>query len=125
MNVSGGAVLRGTQGGVDIIKTLDELTAAITNNDVAGIQAANSTLDSASQQMLSAISDVGMRKSRLDNALTFQQKYINTLSAIHDDMQNVDMAAAAIALTQQETAFNAALSATAKITPLSLLDYMG
>ncbi len=39
-------------------------------------------------------------------------------------MQNIDMAAAAIALTQQKTAFDAALAATAKVTPLSLLDYM-
>lgn len=125
MNVSAGAVLRGTQGGVDIIKTLDTLIAAISNGDTAGIQAANLDLDKANQQVLSAVSDVGMRIARLDNALTSQERNGNTLRAIHDDMQNIDMAAAAIALTQQQTAFDAALAATAKITPLSLLDYMG
>ncbi|NVN89757.1 MAG: flagellar hook-associated protein FlgL [Desulfuromonadales bacterium] len=128
INVSGGAVLRGGtppgSTGVDIIKTVDELMLAITNNDVAGIQAANKNLDTANQQVLRAVSDVGMRKARLDNSLSLQQRNSNTLRAIHDDMQNVDMAAAAIALTQQKTAFDAALSATAKITPLSLLDYI-
>ena len=124
VNVSGGALLRGTQGGVDIIKTVDELMLAITNDNAAGIQAANATLDQANQQMLSAVSDVGMRTARLDNALSMQQRNSNNLREMHDGMQNIDMAAAAIALTQQKTAFDAALAATAKITPLSLLDYM-
>jgi flagellar hook-associated protein 3 FlgL len=128
INVSGGTVLRGGtppgSSGVDIIKTVDELMLAITNNDVAGIQAANTTLDTANQQVLSAVSDVGMRQARLDNSLSLQQRNNNALRAIHDGMQNVDMAATAIALTQQKTAFDAALAATAKITPLSLLDYL-
>ena len=124
INVSAGAVLRGTQGGVDIIKTLDTLIDAINSGNVANIQTANIDLDKANQQVLSAVSDVGMRKARLDNAFTSQERNSNTLRAIHDDMQNIDMAAAAIALTQQKTAFDAALAATAKITPLSLLDYM-
>jgi flagellar hook-associated protein 3 FlgL len=128
INVSGGTVLRGGtppgSTGVDIIKTLDELILAITNNDTAGIQTANTTLDAANQQVLSAVSDVGMRKARLENTLSLQQQNGNTLRTIHDGMQNIDMAAAAIALTQQKTAFDAALAATAKITPLSLLDYM-
>ena len=128
INVSAGSVLRGGtppgSTGVDIIKTVDELMLAITNNNAAGVQAANVSLSAANQQMLSAVSDVGMRSARLDNALEAQRRNINTLSSIHDDMQNVDMAAAAIALTQQKTAFDAALAATAKITPLSLLDYL-
>lgn len=128
INVSGGAVLRGGtppgSTGVDIIRTVDELMFAISNNDVAGIQTANKNIDAANQQVLSAVSDVGMRQARLENSLSLQQRNNNTLRAIHDDMQNVDMAAAAISLTQQKTAFDAALAATAKITPLSLLDYL-
>jgi len=128
INVSGGAVLRGGtppgSTGIDVIKTVDELMLAITNNNVPGIQSANATLEGANQQMLSAVSDVGMRQARLDNSLSLQQRNNNALRAIHDDMQNIDYAAAAIALTQQKTAFDAALSATAKITPLSLLDYI-
>jgi flagellar hook-associated protein 3 FlgL len=128
INVSGGDLLRGGtppgSTGIDILKTMDELVLAITNNDTSGIQAANVSLDKANQQMLSAVSDVGMRKARLDNALTLQERSSNALRATHDSMQNIDMAAAAIALTQQKTAFDAALAATAKITPLSLLDYI-
>lgn len=124
ISVSGGAVLRGTTGGVDIIGTLDTLIADITSGNTAGIQAANSALDTANQQLLGIISDVGMRKARMDNALTSQQRNFNVLSEIHDNMQNVDMAKAAVELTNQKTAFEAALAATAKIAPLSLLNYL-
>jgi flagellar hook-associated protein 3 FlgL len=124
ISVSGGAILRGSTGGVDIIKTLDTLIADINSGNSAGINAANSNIDKANQQLLGAISDVGMRKARMDNALVSQQRNYNVLSEIHDGMQNVDYSKAAIQLTNQKTAFEAALSATAKIAPLSLLNYL-
>ena len=128
ISVSGGVVLRGGtpagSTGVDIIKTLDTLIADINSGNTAGIQAGNVALDKANQQLLGAISDVGMRKARMDNALTSQQRNLNVLSEIHDNLQNVDMAKAAIELTNQKTAFEAALAATAKIAPLSLLNYL-
>jgi len=128
ISVSGGAVLRGGtppgSTGVDIIKTLDTLISDINSGNTVGIQAGNVALDQANQQILGAVSDIGMRKARLDNALTSQQRNLNVLSGIHDNLQNVDMAKAAIELTNQKTAFDAALAATAKIGPLSLLDYL-
>jgi flagellar hook-associated protein 3 FlgL len=128
ISVSGGAVLRGGtpagSTGVDIIKTIDTLIADINSGNSAGIQAGNIALDKANQQLLGAISDVGMRKARMDNAMTAQQRNLNVLSEIHDNLQNVDMAKAAIELTNQKTAFDAALAATAKIAPLSLLNYL-
>ena len=128
ISVSGGAVLRGGTppgtSGVDIIGTLDTLIADINSGNTAGISAANVALDAANQQMLGAISDVGMRKARMDNALASQQRNNNTLTEIHDNMQNVDYAKVAIELTNQKTAFDAALASTAKIAPLSLLNYL-
>ena len=128
ISVSGGAVLRGGtppgSSGVDIIGTLDTLIADINSGNTAGISAANVALDAANQQMLGAISDVGMRKARMDNALASQQRNNNTLTEIHDNMQNIDYAKVAIELTNQKTAFDAALASTAKIAPLSLLNYL-
>jgi flagellar hook-associated protein 3 FlgL len=124
ISVSGGAVLRGSKGGVDIIGTLDALITSVTNDSTAGINAANVALDGANQQMLGVISDVGMRKARMDNALAAQQRNSNTLTEIHDNMQNVDYAKVALELTNQKTAFDAALAATAKSSSLSLLNYL-
>jgi flagellar hook-associated protein 3 FlgL len=128
ISVSGGSVLRGGtppgSTGVDIIKTLDTLIADITSGNTAGLQAANIALEAGNQQILGAISDVGLRKARLDNAQTSQQRNLNVLTQLHDNIVNVDYAKAAIELTNQKTAFEAALAATAKITPISLLNYL-
>ncbi len=48
----------------------------------------------------------------------------NTLKALIDYRKNVDYAKAATELNQLKIAFEAALSATAKISQLSLLDYL-
>ncbi|WP_243688129.1 flagellin [Geotalea toluenoxydans] len=61
---------------------------------------------------------------RLDNAKTMIVNNQNTLKNIISSKQNVDYAKAATELSQQQTAFEAALSATAKISRLSLLDYI-
>jgi flagellar hook-associated protein 3 len=128
ISVSGGTVLRGGtpagSTGVDIIKVVDQLIADISNENSAGIQAGNIALDKANQQLLGFVSDIGMRKARMDNAEGAQQRNLNVLSEIHDNMQNVDYAKAAIELTNQKTAFEAALAATAKVAPLSLLNYL-
>jgi flagellar hook-associated protein 3 FlgL len=40
------------------------------------------------------------------------------------DIQRVDLTKGGVELSQQQTAYEAALSATAKISSLSLLDYL-
>jgi flagellar hook-associated protein 3 FlgL len=47
-----------------------------------------------------------------------------TLQGVVSDTMGVDYIKAATQLNQQQSAFEAALSATAKITQLSLLDYL-
>jgi flagellar hook-associated protein 3 FlgL len=48
----------------------------------------------------------------------------NTLEIIYGNIQNVDTAKLAVQLSQQTIAYQATLSATAKITQLSILDYL-
>lgn len=128
VNVTGGALLRGGtppgSTGVDIIKTLDQLMLDISNGNQAGVLSGISNLDSANNHIMSVVSDVGMRTSRLDNALSYQERSNGVLKTMLANLQEVDMARAAIELTNQKTAFEATLSATAKIAPISLLNYL-
>jgi flagellar hook-associated protein 3 len=125
INTTGGKLLRGaTPGDVDIIKIIDQLTVDIANANQAGVIAANSELEKANRQIMSVVSDVGMRVSRLDNALSFQERSNNVLKQLLANINEVDMAKAAAELTNQKTAFEATLAATAKITSISLLDYL-
>ena len=60
----------------------------------------------------------------MEAAHTMAERNQNTLKNIIASLQEVDYAKAATELTQQKTAFEAALASTAKLTNLSLLDYI-
>ena len=136
-NVSGGKLLRGgsppapvgsgaTAGGspVDILGSIDALIAAVSSSNTAGISDGIKNMTAAGDQIAGAQSDVAGRLTRLNNAQTMITNNQNTLESAYGDKQNVDLAQAGVELSQQTTAFNASLAATAKITQLSLLNYM-
>jgi flagellar hook-associated protein 3 FlgL len=126
INIAGDSLLKGTggYGSVDILQTFDNLITAITNNDVSSIQSESAKLDESMNQIANAISDVGSRMNRMESAKTMITRDQSTLSGIISDTQGIDMIQAATELNLQQTAFEAALSATAKISRLSLLDYL-
>lgn len=136
-NVSGGKLLRGgtpipavgsgaTAGKtpVDIIGSIDALVLAINGNNTSGINDGIKNMQAAADQVNASISDVAGRLTRLDNVQSMITNNQNTLKGIYSDKQTVDYAKAGVELSQQTAAFNAALSATSKISQLSLLDYL-
>ena len=136
MNIPGNQVLTGSStsvpantpyGTTNILDTFDKLITAVQNNDVTsavGIQAEAQNLDSGANQITNAQSDVASRMIRLQNATTMNTNTTNTLQTIAGNIQNVDYNKLAVELTQQQTAYQASLSATAKVTQMSLLDYL-
>ncbi len=127
INITGDKLLKGTgvYGSVDMLDTFDKLIAAVNSNNVSDIQKQAANLDSAADQITNATSDVAAKMTRLNSVSNMITQNQNTVRNIISDTQNVDYAKAAVELSQQQTAFQAALSATAKITQLSLLDYLG
>jgi len=130
MNIPGNQVLTADTavskpyGTTNIFKAFDDLIAAVNANDVSGIKTASQGLEDGAKQINNAQSDVAARMTRLDNMTKLNINSSNTLSTIYGNTQNVDYAKLAVELTNQQTAFTASLSATAKISKLSLLDYM-
>ena len=135
--ISGGSLLRGgtppvavgtgaTAGGspVDILGSIDALITAISSSNSSGVSDGIKNMATAADQITAAQTDVAGRLTRLTNAQTMITNNQNTLESAYGDKQNVDYAKAGVELSQQTTAFNASLSATAKITQLSLLDYL-
>jgi len=130
MNIPGNQVLTGTgvttpYGTTNILQTLDDLITAVKTNNVSGIQAGANTLEAGADQITKAQTEVASRQTRLDNTATMNTNNKNTLETIAGNVQNVDYAKLAVELTNQQTAFQASLSATAKVTQMSLLDYLG
>lgn len=126
ITIAGDALLKGTgsYGGVDMLETLDNLITAIRDNIPADIQDNAKLLDSSSNQINNARSDVAGRMIRFKSAETMITRNQATLQGLISDTMGVDYIEAATQLNQQQAAFEAALSATAKITQLSLMDYL-
>jgi flagellar hook-associated protein 3 FlgL len=126
INITGDALLKGTgsYGSVDVLDAMDDLIAGINANNPTDIAGAAAQLDQSTNQINNARSDVASRISRLDSAESMIARNQNTISGIISDTLGVDYIKAATELNQQQTAFEAALSATAKISQLSLLDYI-
>jgi flagellar hook-associated protein 3 FlgL len=136
-NVSGGDLLRGgtpppavgtgaTAGTspVDVLGSIDALIKSISTGDTAGIQDGIKNMAAASDQITSSETKVAGSLTRMTNAQTMITNNQNTLESAYGDKQNVDLAKAGVELSLLTTAFNASLSATAKVTQLTLLDYM-
>jgi flagellar hook-associated protein 3 FlgL len=124
VNYPGGKLLRGAGGGTDVIATLDNLLTAMQNNDVAGIQATINPLDSSINQVLSARTDIGARTNRLEMSESFIDDTRLNLKKVISSKQDVDFIQAVSDMTRQQTAFEAALATTSKISKMSLLDYL-
>lgn len=130
MNVTGGRVLKGTNlapnqyGSTDILTALDNLIIAVGANDLPNIKAGAQLMENGAQQINNAIADVGGRLKRLDTTQAFNSNIKNTIQGVVANVQNADYAKLAIELQQQTLAFQATLSSTAKVTQMSLLDYL-
>jgi flagellar hook-associated protein 3 FlgL len=111
-------------GNTNIMQTIDQMIADVGANNAAGIATGATALLAGSKQIQNAQNDIVTRIVRLDGAEKMNTNNRNTLLTIVGNVQNVDYAKLGVELTQQQTAFNASLSATAKITQLSLLDYL-
>lgn len=111
-------------GTTNIMQTIDQLIIDVGANNAAGIATGATALLAGSKQIQSAQNDIVTRTVRLDSAEKMNTNNKNTLLTIVGNVQNVDYAKLGVELTQQETAYNASLSATSKIIQLSLLDYL-
>jgi len=104
---------------------LDRISAAL--RDPSGPDALDTeltNLDAASQTMQEARSIVGARYNQLLGLQTSSQATADTLTTKLSDVQDVDLAKTAIDLQIQQTAYQAALGASAKIIQPSLLDFL-
>ena len=128
INYSGSKLLRGGtppgSTGVDIIGQFDSLITALSNNDVTGVRASLPLLENAQNQILDARGDVGARMNRVESASSNLDSAKLSLNKVISDTQDVDFLKVMSDLTQKQNAFQAALSSSAKISQLSLLNYL-
>ncbi len=124
MNYSGGKLLNGTAGGVNVFAELQNLSTALSTDNQSGLQGSLTSLDTAHNQLVSARSEMGSRMVRVESATTSLDSMNVTLNTDLSGTQNADIIKTYTDLTSQQTAYQASLTATTKISQLSLLNYL-
>jgi len=133
ISITGDRLLQGvganpSYGNENIFTMFDNLIAGVGDSTTPGNQAQLTAgiqaLTPATKQIFSAVNINLSRMIRVDNMAKLNENNKNTLTDIVGNIQNVDMIKLGVQLNSEKTAFEASLAATAKLSQLSLLDYM-
>ncbi|MDD2502029.1 MAG: hypothetical protein PHN92_14585 [Geobacter sp.] len=111
-------------GSTDVFAAIDQLVVDLKANNATGMSSGIKALDSATMQMNSAQVELQSRQVRINAAKTMNQTISDTLKTVLSNTQTADYAQLGVLLQQQQVAFQATLSATAKVTQMSLLDFL-
>lgn len=111
-------------GRYNLFAELTQAEEALRNNDLAGMQTSIDDLEGAAEQNRRLRSQLGNRADRVETAMEYQKGVQIDLEQILSRYENADAIEAFNAIVQQETAFQAALNVTAKVSALSILDYI-
>jgi flagellar hook-associated protein 3 len=107
-----------------IFETLMDLKAYLEANDVDGIQRSITRLDFHFDNLNSTISDTGFKEIRLD----IKEKVISDLNVSYmsrkSKLEDADIIEAISNVKAKEIAYQAALSSSARVMQLSLVDYL-
>ena len=133
ISITGDRLLQGiganpSYGTTNILQTFDDMIAAVgdatTASNPAAITTAVQSLTPASQQIFNAVNTNLSRMIRVDNMAKLNETNKNTLTNIIGTIQNVDMVKLGVQLNSEKNAFEASLAATAKLSQMSLLDFL-
>ena len=123
-NTHGTAAFGGGSGGTDVLKTLDDLKTALTNNDQAGILAQLDNLKMASDQVSATTAKVGNTMNRLDLAKGNLQALSQQLTDLSSKTADVDIAALSTKLAMQQLALQASYTVAAKMGDNTILNFI-
>ena len=115
----------GTPGSsTELFSVLKSLSDAIRSDDSTALNTGLENLDSAHDLLKSALSDVGARYNRVEQMKQSADDHLLSVSSQLSDIEDVDLPKAIMELQIQQTSYQAALAATAKVIQPSLIDFL-
>ena len=111
-------------GKFDLFAEITQAEEAIRANDQAAMQTSLEDLDGAAEQNRRLRSQLGNRAKRVESAIIHQEEAQIDLKQVLSRYEDADAIEVFNDIVQQETAFQAALSITSKVSELSILDYI-
>jgi flagellar hook-associated protein 3 FlgL len=103
---------------------LDDLSAALTNNDSTAISAQMALLDQGSTQALAARAAAGSRVQQLDMSKKQLENAEDIIDAARSGIENADTVKAVIDLKTAQNVYDSALAAGANVFQKSLMDFL-
>ncbi|MEU7903095.1 flagellar hook-associated protein FlgL [Actinoplanes sp. NPDC049118] len=107
-----------------LFAVLEGISASLRANDVTALRTGQGKLDDASGLIKQTLSDVGARYNRLSQMRESALDRQVTLKSQISDVEDIDLPQTIMEMQLQETAYQAALAATAKVIQPSLIDYL-
>lgn len=108
----------------DLFAVLDRLSAAIAAGDATAIAVEHDHLDAGRERIAQVVGQLGSRAARLETIEARNATELVELRGSLSQIEDADLAEALIGVKTRENAYNAALTAAAKVIPPSLVDYL-
>jgi flagellar hook-associated protein 3 FlgL len=112
------------EGDTQVFKVLADLSKALQDNDVQALGAGLERLDTAGNNIKNALSDVGARYNRITQMKQSAQDRLLDVTSQLSDVEDVDLPKTIMEMQLQQTSYQAALAAAAKVIQPSLIDFL-
>lgn len=111
-------------GNTQLFQVLSGISQDIRANDGSTLSDDLTNLDTAHDLLNSTLSDVGARYNRVTQMKQSADDHLLSVSSQLSDIEDVDLPKAIMDLQIQQTSYQAALAATAKVIQPSLIDFL-
>ncbi len=120
VGINGGEVLKGTGGGIDVFQVMSDLITALNSDDTDGIKTAVGRLDTAFDQVATAVSDLGGRVQRLNATKEDLENSQIDLRVVLSGMEDADVTEVISEMSKRQVALEAAMTSASRVFDLSL-----
>ncbi|MET0423925.1 MAG: flagellin [Actinoplanes sp.] len=107
-----------------LFTVLGKIAEDLRSGDMASLDTGLANLDTAHDLLKSTLSDVGARYNRVTQMKQSAEGHLLSVSSQLSDIEDVDLPKAIMELQIQQTSYQAALAATAKVIQPSLIDFL-
>jgi flagellar hook-associated protein 3 FlgL len=107
-----------------LFTVLQGISDSLRGNDTEALGTEMAKLDTTADKMKTTLADVGARYNRVSQMQQTATDRILTLKTQRSDVEDVDLPETIMEMQLQETAYQAALAATAKVIQPSLMDFL-
>ncbi|MBM9616673.1 flagellar hook-associated protein FlgL [Desulfobulbus rhabdoformis] len=109
---------------VNLFSALEDLETALTGGTTSDISQTMTTLEEGAEQVRSQQSTLGNTVSRMDDMISMHQNALLIMESTLSSHQDADLTSILSEIAEMETALEATMQVTARVSSLSLLDYL-